>query len=85
MLCGAAVGMVLSSVPVFLILPAMVLLRPMPSRERIQIVIFAACIGAGVYLISNPYIPINLFINRDVLRSNFGNSSAMYHAQLSNT
>jgi hypothetical protein len=35
-------------------------------------------VAAGVYLIANPYIVINAFVNRDVLRSNFGNSLAMY-------
>lgn len=35
-------------------------------------------IAGLVYLLSNPYIAINLFANRTVLRSNFGNSLAMY-------
>jgi hypothetical protein len=35
-------------------------------------------VGIGVYLITNPYIVINTFANRDVLRSNFSNSLAMY-------
>ena len=36
-------------------------------------------IVAGLtYLITNPYIAINLFANRPVLASNFGNSMAMY-------
>ena len=35
-------------------------------------------IAAAVYLITNPYIVINALTNRDILRSNFGNSLAMY-------
>lgn len=35
-------------------------------------------VAGAVYLVTNPYIVINLFANRDVLRSNFGNSLAMY-------
>jgi hypothetical protein len=33
---------------------------------------------AGIYLITNPYVAINAVVNREVLRSNFGNSLAMY-------
>ena len=43
--------------------------------------IASIAIGMLVYLITNPYIPINLIHNRAVLRSNFGNSTAMYHVQ----
>jgi hypothetical protein len=81
-LCGAAVGMVLSSVPVFAVLVVMVLLRKMSWAERARIVVFSGAIGAAVYLLTNPYIPINLIHNRQVLRSNFGNSRAFYHAAL---
>ena len=35
-------------------------------------------VGGCVYLITNPYIVINAVSNREVLRSNFGNSLAMY-------
>jgi hypothetical protein len=35
-------------------------------------------VASITYLLFNPYILINLFKNRDVLRSNFGNSLAMY-------
>ncbi|NOX58130.1 MAG: glycosyltransferase family 39 protein [Planctomycetes bacterium] len=36
------------------------------------------CVAGFVYLITNPYIAINAFVNRPVLASNFGNSMAMY-------
>jgi hypothetical protein len=75
-LCGAAMSMVLSAYPAFLILPAMAMLR---DRRPWKI---AGPLAAAVatYLLTNPYIPINLLVNREVLRSNLGNSAAMYHA-----
>ncbi|MDB5332349.1 MAG: hypothetical protein JWP03_3500 [Phycisphaerales bacterium] len=82
-LCGAAVGMVLTSLPVMLILPGMVLLRPTPWRERMRIVLLTGFLATGVYLATNPYVGINLLWHRDILRSNFGNNlangSAIYH------
>jgi len=81
-LCGAAVGMVLSSVPVFAVLVVMALLRKMSWADRVKIAALSGAIGATVYLLTNPYIPINLIHNREVLRSNFGNSRAFYHAAL---
>jgi hypothetical protein len=39
--------------------------------------------GIGVYCVTNPYVPINLVCNREVLRSNLGTSAAMYHAGVS--
>jgi len=53
------------------------------GRERRLLAMFAhttigVLVGVGVYLITNPYIAINLMTNRDVLASNFGNSLAMY-------
>lgn len=77
-LCGAAFGMVLSAWPVFVVLPLMVWLRPQSRSCWEGPVVGGALIGAATYLLTNPYIAINLFINREVLRSNFGNSLAMY-------
>ncbi|MHC4671534.1 MAG: ArnT family glycosyltransferase [Planctomycetota bacterium] len=77
-LCGAALGMVLSSLPIFVILPVMVFLRKQSWRDRVTIIIVGILIGVGVYLITNPYIAINVFINREVLQSNLSNSMAMY-------
>ncbi|NLX22133.1 MAG: hypothetical protein GXY55_10790 [Phycisphaerae bacterium] len=77
-LCGAALGMVLSALPIFVVLPVMSLLRRHRWREVVWRTVAGGCVGAGVYLVTNPYILINLVGNRDVLRSNFGNSLAMY-------
>ncbi|MFQ5495352.1 MAG: glycosyltransferase family 39 protein, partial [Phycisphaerae bacterium] len=82
--CGAAVGMVLSSAPICVLIPIVAwyaargggrrpVLRPLLVR-----MLGGFGIAAAVYLLTNPYIAINAVINREVLRSNFGNSLAMY-------
>jgi hypothetical protein len=38
-------------------------------------------LAIAVYFLTNPYVAINLFTHRAVLRSNAGNSSAFYHVQ----
>ncbi len=88
--CGAAVGMVLSSWPIFVLIPLVALLNgrvltcntnPSPERERrvdIPRAIAGVALAVAVYLLSNPYVVINALSNREVLRSNFGNSLAMY-------
>ncbi len=102
--CGAALGMVLSSLPIFVLIPLLAWqkarfversprrkddgpkaasrgLKP-AAREQWGLVVRRTAGGLalalGVYLITNPYIVINAFVNREVLRSNFGNSLAMY-------
>jgi len=123
--CGAAFGMVLSSLPIFVLIPLVAWLDArrrdglracmrslFPRRARKEawvapggkrsLTVAArlvttlvtralsnaaawckqSAIGVGlaiaVYLVTNPYIVINAITNRDVLRSNFGNSLAMY-------
>jgi hypothetical protein len=98
--CGAALGMVLSSWPIFVLIPLVAWMdgtrrvarqphagkggnvhgRSAGRRGRTFIArtIAGASLGAFVYLITNPYIVINMFTNRAVLKSNFGNSLAMY-------
>ncbi len=50
----------------------------MSPRARLAHTINGVAIGLAVYLVTNPYVLINAFVNREVLRSNFGNSLAMY-------
>jgi hypothetical protein len=79
--CGAATGMVISSLVIFVLLPTMLLLRPMETwRERLRFGAKFVAIGLLVYAVSNPYVFINLVSNPAVLRSNLGTSTAMYHA-----
>jgi hypothetical protein len=80
-LCGAAFGMVLSALPVFVILPLMALLRrPATWRERIVVALTAGVIGVDVYFLTNPYVLLHLIGRHPVLWSNLGNSTAMYSA-----
>jgi len=100
--CGAALGMVLSSWPIFVLIPlvavraaggkksrragsprgesdaALVLTRRRRFVPAFHRTLLGLALALGVYLLTNPYILINAFVNREVLRSNFGNSLAMY-------
>jgi hypothetical protein len=77
-LCGAAFGMVISSLIVFAVLPLMTLFRRQSWGARILVAVGAAAAGGLVYAVTNPYVPYNLLFNRDLLRSNLGASTAMY-------
>lgn len=84
--CGAAFGMVLSSGPIFVLIPLTVWLgarqaRPQQTASLWSLLMrttIGVTVAVGVYLITNPYIVINAITNREVLTSNFGNSLAMY-------
>jgi hypothetical protein len=69
-ICGMAVGMVLSAAVAFLVIPTMVLLRPLPWIERFRAMSFAVLMGIGVYFVTNPYVPINLLRNPAIVRAN---------------
>ena len=79
-LCGAAFGMVLSSLPIFVVLPLMTLLRRQSWRDRVVITLAAAIVGVDVYFLTNPYVLLHLVARNPVLTSNLGNSAAMYAA-----
>lgn len=93
--CGAALGMVLSSWPIFVLVPLAAWREHVDDRRRdagaqlprtrshstarsIMRTLAGISLGIAVYVITNPYILINALTNREVLRSNFGNSLAMY-------
>jgi hypothetical protein len=79
--CGAATGMVISSLVIFVLLPMILILRPLEGwRARARLAAKFFGIGLLVYAASNPYVFINLVRNPAVLRSNLGTSTAMYHA-----
>lgn len=77
-LAGASLGMVLSGLWAFAILPAMVLLRPAPWRDRLRTLALATLCGVAIYAITNPYVPYNALFRRTRLTSNLQNSTAMY-------
>jgi hypothetical protein len=80
--CGASLGMVLSSLPILVLIPLVEVIRAYSGRTaRLHAARHTAAgigLAAAAYAITNPYVPINLIANREVLRSNFGNSLAMY-------
>ena len=80
--CGAAFGMVLSALPIFILIPLAELLRVYGGRSSFPAAVRRAVAGVAValavYLITNPYVPVNLFVNPQVLGSNLSNSMAMY-------
>jgi hypothetical protein len=78
-LCGLALGMVLSALPVFVLLPLMVLLRPMTWGDRARVTIFAGLVGLVSYAVTNPYVAIHLLRGGGALQSNLDNSKAFYH------
>lgn len=77
-LCGAAVGMVLSAWPVAVVLPIAILLTKATPRQRGAHLLAAGGKAAAVFIATNPYLLINLFINRPLLKSHFENSAAFY-------
>ncbi len=78
-LCGAAFGMVISSLLAFAVLPVMVVLRQQSFSRKLVVCVESASVGIATYAILNPFVLINLFTNRAVLESNLSNSTAMYH------
>jgi hypothetical protein len=79
-LCGLAMGMVISSLPIFVILPVMTMFRrERLILEKLGIMLAAGAVGGVAYFVVNPYVAINLVANQEVLRSNLANSTAMYN------
>lgn len=77
---GAAVGMVLSTLPVFAILPVMVLLRRDEAwGGRIRLLVFAGLIGVAIYGVTNPYVIYHLAGgNPEPFESNMANNASFY-------
>lgn len=82
-LCGAASGMVISSLWAFSILPVMALLWRREHRRTLTdasiITLGSALAGVAVYAVTNPYVWINAIWHPELLRSNLSNSTAMYN------
>jgi hypothetical protein len=77
-LCGMSAAMVLTGATALLIPPIMVLLRPMALGRRAMIAATAVAIGIVVYFAANPYVLLHLLGDSTILKSNLGNSKAMY-------
>jgi hypothetical protein len=74
--CGAAAGMVLWGVVALVLIPVMVTLRRQRWPGRLAAAVVAAI---AVYGVTNPYVIYHLLHDPSVLRSNLGNTAAMYH------
>ncbi len=75
---GMSFGMVLTGALSFVVLPVMVMLRPMSWVSRFKIVAVTASIGLGVFVLTNPYLPCNYLFHRSVVKSNVGNYGNFY-------
>lgn len=77
-LCGAATAMVPTSVPMFLLLPVLAVLR----RKGFGDLLLAGAVGVLVYAVTNPYVVIHgvhhLLQDESMLESSAGNTAAMY-------
>src|SRR5262249_33994456 len=78
-LCGAAFGTVLSALLGFIILPVMTFLRDRRWPDRVRVTLLTTLLGVATYFVTNPFVLINLFRDRALLRSNLTNSTDMYH------
>lgn len=85
--CGAALGMVLSSLPIFVLIPLVTWMTHAHagsggSSARVYLwfkrTVLGAIVAAATYVAVNPYTLINALVHPDILRSNLGNSTAMY-------
>jgi hypothetical protein len=71
-MCGTAAGMVLSAGVALIVIPLMVVLRPANWEARIRAMVGAGIVAVLVYCMTNPYVPIHLLHNPDVLKKNLG-------------
>lgn len=76
-ICGLAIGMVLTSAVALLVIPLMTLLCQIAWKDRAKLSAMAIGIALVVYLMTNPFVPINLIGNPSIVRQNL---SALGHA-----
>lgn len=76
--CGAASGMILVGAIAFAVLAVMALLRHDAMRRRLIVLGVAANVALAVYVVTNPFVIINGLARPERLRSNVGNTTAMY-------
>ncbi len=83
--CGAALGMVLSSWPIFALIPLVAWLSRgsvVEGSSSLWRTAIQAAAGLGIagatYFITNPYVVINAIFHPGILQSNLGNSLGMY-------
>lgn len=82
-LCGLAVGSVLTAWPSLVLIPLAVLAVRQPWLHRVRDLLHGLYLAALVYAAGNPYVIGHLLAGRDVLSSNLGNTRAMFTAGFS--
>ena len=80
--CGAAVGMVLWAIVGLALIPLMLCIQWRRPGRMFGLMVLMLLIAAAVYFVTNPYVGSHLLHSdqREVLKSNLSNTSAMYHA-----
>jgi hypothetical protein len=78
-LCGEAAGMVMAAWPVLAVLIVLALLAPQPKVARFAKSEVGIVIALLTYFVTNPYVLVNLFRNRELLWNNLRNTRAMFH------
>jgi hypothetical protein len=77
-LAGAATGMVLTGYAAFAVPVVAAMICTGPWKRRLSLATAAGAIGVAVFVITNPYVPVNLIFHRSVMQSNLGNTGAYY-------
>lgn len=75
---GLSAGLVLTGVAAWFLIPAAWLAAGQDRRAATRPLLVAAAIAVAVYALTNPYVVVNLLAAPESLRSNIGNSTAMY-------
>lgn len=79
LLCGAAVGMTLSAWPALAVPIVLALVTARSRADRFAKAQAGIVISLLVYVVTNPYVPVNLLNNRELIVSNLANTRAMFH------
>ena len=77
-LCGLAVGTVLTAWPAVALIPLVALTVRQPWLHRLRDLLHGLYLAALVYAVGNPYVISHLLSGRPVLASNLGNTRAMF-------
>ncbi len=81
---GYAFGLVLTGCLSAILAPVLLAMSRSPSRAKVlRHLAYATLLAAAVYAVTNPYVVYHLAIGGEALRSNLGNSTAMYEDQMS--
>lgn len=79
LLAGAAAGMVMAAWPVLAVLVVLALLARQPKVARFAKAEVGIVIALLTCLATNPYVVVNLFRNRELIRNNLANTRSMFH------